>query len=60
MVLLEDSPPEEAPPTLSAITLPRLDGGRGGVDETALFDWDFKPSTEVKKFQVVLVVNTFS
>lgn len=47
--MLEDSPPEEEVPTLSAITLPRLDGGRGGVDETALFDWDFKPSTEIKK-----------
>lgn len=38
MVLLEDSPPEEEVPTLSVITLPLLDGGRGGVDETALFD----------------------
>lgn len=45
--MLEDSAPEEEVPTLSAITLPRLDGGRGGVDETALFDWDFKPSKEI-------------
>lgn len=38
MVLLEESTPEEEPPTLSVITLPRLDGGRGGVEETARFD----------------------
>lgn len=46
IVLLELSPPVEEPDTLSAITLPRLEGGRGGVDDTALFDWDFKPVTE--------------
>lgn len=38
MVLLDASLLVEEPPTLSANTLPRLEGGRGGVDDTALFD----------------------
>lgn len=38
MVLLEESTPDEVPPTLSANILPLLDGGRGGVEDTARFD----------------------
>lgn len=41
MVLAEGSTPDEAV-SLSLMTRPRRDGGRGGV-ERARLDWDFKP-----------------
>ena len=41
MVLAEGSTPEEAV-SLSLITRPLREGGRGGVD-SALLDWDFRP-----------------
>ena len=40
---------EEALPILSGIVLPLLDGGRGGVDDTARLDWDFNPKTNKQK-----------
>lgn len=43
IILLAASAPEEALPVLSGIVLPLLDGGRGGVDDTARLDWDFSP-----------------
>ena len=45
IILLAASAPEEALPVLSGIVLPLLDGGRGGVDDTARLDWDFSPKT---------------
>lgn len=41
--MLAASAPEEAVPILSGTVLPLLDGGRGGVAETARLDWDFRP-----------------
>jgi hypothetical protein len=46
MVLLEGSEEEEAA-SLSVITRPLLEGGRGGVDR-ALLDWDFKPGEKIR------------
>jgi hypothetical protein len=43
MILLAASAPEEVLPILSGIVLPLLDGGRGGVADTARLDWDFRP-----------------
>lgn len=45
IILLAASAPEEALPILSGIVLPLLDGGRGGVDDTARLDCDFSPKT---------------
>ena len=45
IILLAASAPEEALPILSGTVLPLLDGGRGGVDDTARLDCDFSPKT---------------
>lgn len=42
IILLAASAPEVLP-ILSGIVLPLLDGGRGGVADTARLDWDFSP-----------------
>lgn len=53
IILLAVSAPEEALPNLSGIVLPLLDGGRGGVADTARLDWDFSPiSKESVKFYI--------
>ena len=44
MVLLEGSEEEEAA-SLSVITRPLLEGGRGGGNR-ALLDWDFRPEDQ--------------
>lgn len=43
MILLAASALEEVLPILSGIALPLLDGGRGGVPDTARLDCDFNP-----------------
>lgn len=43
MILLAVSALEDVLPILSGIALPLLDGGRGGVDDTARLDCDFSP-----------------
>lgn len=43
IILLAVSALEEVLPILSGIVLPLLDGGRGGVADTARLDCDFNP-----------------
>lgn len=52
--MLAASAPEEALPILSGIVLPLLDGGRGGVADTARLDWDFSP----KRIRKILYQST--